>query len=226
MKRFVVAWVGLFSLLGLLAFAAGTAGAADLPPRYAQPYKAAIYSPVYNWTGLYLGINGGGGWGRSQWDGIDRFNVSGGLIGGTIGYNWQINQFVVGVEGDIDWSGVRGTTTTLCPFGCETRNTWLATVRGRFGYAFDRFLPYLTAGLAVGNIEANRLGFPAGSISNAGWTVGAGLEVGIVSNVSVKAEYLYVDLSNFNCGLNCGLAANGGVSFYANIFRAGLNVRF
>jgi outer membrane immunogenic protein len=220
MKRFVVACVGL------LAFAAGTAVAADLPPRYPQPYRVPVYSPVFNWTGFYLGINGGGGWGRSQWDGIDKFDVSGGLIGGTIGYNWQWGQAVVGVEGDIDWSGIRGSTTTLCGPGCETRNHWLATVRGRVGYAFDRFLPYLTAGLAVGDIRANVAGFPGGSITTAGWTVGGGLEVGIVSNVSVKAEYLFVDLGNFNCGFNCGLGANGNVSFYSNIFRAGLNVRF
>jgi outer membrane immunogenic protein len=220
MKRFVIACVGL------LAFAAGTAVAADLPPRYPAPYRVPVYSPVFNWTGFYLGINGGGGWGRSQWDGIDKFDVSGGLIGGTIGYNWQWGQAVVGVEGDIDWSGIRGSTTTLCAPGCETRNHWLSTVRGRVGYAFDRFLPYLTAGLAVGDIRANVAGFPGGSITTAGWTVGGGLEVGIVSNVSVKAEYLFVDLGNFNCGFNCGLGANGNVSFYSNIFRAGLNVRF
>jgi outer membrane immunogenic protein len=224
MKRdVVVAGAGLLAL----AFAVGSATAADLPPRYQQPYaKAPIYSPVYNWTGFYLGINGGGGWGRSQWDGVDKFNVSGGLIGGTIGYNWQINQFVLGAEGDIDWSGMRGSTNTACPPGCDTRNHWLSTVRGRLGFAFDRFLPYVTAGLAVGDINATVPGFPAGSTTAAGWTVGAGLEFGIVSNVSVKAEYLYVNLGDFNCGLNCGLAPSGSVSFDANVFRAGLNIHF
>ncbi|MGZ5845039.1 MAG: outer membrane protein, partial [Xanthobacteraceae bacterium] len=172
--------------LGLLAFAGATATAADLP-RY-QPVSPA-YNPVYYWTGFYIGINGGGGWGESQWDGINKFDLSGGLIGGTIGYNWQVGQIVVGAEGDLDWSGVKGTTTALCAAGCETRNKWLATVRGRLGYAFDRFLPYITAGLAAGDINATRTGFPGGSASNAGWTVGAGLEVGVVNNVSIKAEY-------------------------------------
>lgn len=223
MKRFVVACVGL---AGFWALAGGTAGAADLQPRYQPVPRAAIYSPIYNWTGFYLGINGGGGWGRSQWDGVGRFDVSGGLIGGTIGYNWQFGQAVVGIEGDIGWSGISGSTTVLCPAGCETRNHWLATARGRVGYSFDRFLPYLTAGLAFGDINATTPGFPGGSITTAGWTVGGGLEFGLLPNVSVKAEYLYVDLSNFNCGFNCGLAANGDVSFYANVFRAGLNVRF
>jgi outer membrane immunogenic protein len=218
MNRVVVA------CLGLLALAGGSSRAADLQPYY-QPGPA--YNSIYTWTGFYLGINGGGGWGRSQWDAVDTFDLSGGLIGGTVGYNWQFGQAVIGAEGDIDWSGIKGTTTTvLCPGGCETRNKWLATARGRVGFSFDRFLPYFTGGLAFGDINANRPGFPGGSISNAGWTVGAGLEVGLVSNVSLKAEYLYVDLGNFNCGLNCGLAPGGNVSFTTSVFRGGANVRF
>src|SRR5947207_12672596 len=115
--------------LGILF--AGEAAAADLPPRYQPPYQppaySPVYSPYYNWTGFYLGINGGGGWGRSQWDGIDRFDASGGVIGGTIGYSWQFNHLVLGAEGDIDWSDMKGTTAVLCPLGCSTRNDWLAT---------------------------------------------------------------------------------------------------
>jgi outer membrane immunogenic protein len=211
-----------------LAVISGSAAAADLSPRYAAPIvrAAPVYYAGYNWTGFYLGINGGGGWGRSEWDGVDRFDISGGLIGGTIGYNWQFGHFVIGAEGDIDWSGITGTTTAFCPAGCTTRNHWLSTVRGRVGYAFDRFLPYFTGGLALGDINASRLLFPGGSITNAGWTIGAGLEVGILTNVSVKAEYLFLDLADFNCGLNCALLPNGNVSFYANTFRGGLNIHF
>jgi outer membrane immunogenic protein len=219
MNRVAVACVGLLALAG------GSAAAADLP-RYYQP--GPVYNPIYTWTGFYIGINGGGGWGRSQWDGLDTFDVSGGLIGGTVGYNWQFGQALIGAEGDIDWSSIKGTTTVLCPGGCETRNKWLATVRGRLGYAFDRFLPYFTGGLALGDINATLPVpvLPGGSVSSAGWTVGAGLEVGLVSNVSLKAEYLYVDLGTFNCGLNCGLPPGGNVSFTTNIFRGGANLRF
>ena len=219
MNRVAVACVGLLALAG------GSAAAADLP-RYYQP--GPVYNPIYTWTGFYIGINGGGGWGRSQWDGLDTFDVSGGLIGGTVGYNWQFGQALIGAEGDIDWSDIKGTTTVLCPGGCETRNKWLATVRGRLGYAFDRFLPYFTGGLALGDINATLPlpVLPGGSVSSAGWTVGAGLEVGLVSNVSLKAEYLYVDLGTFNCGLNCGLPPGGNVSFTTNIFRGGANLRF
>jgi outer membrane immunogenic protein len=219
----IVACVGLLGLV----LAGGTAAAADLPPPYPSAVPRPLY-PVYNWnwTGFYLGINGGGGWGRSQWDGVDKFDISGGLIGGTVGFNWQPGgPWVLGVEGDVDWSNIHGSTTVLCAAGCETRNNWLATARGRLGYAFDHILPFLTAGLAVGDIEATRPGFPAGSVTSAGWTVGGGIEVG-VRNVSLKAEYLYVDLSDYNCGFNCGLAANGNVTFYSHLFRGGLNVRF
>jgi outer membrane immunogenic protein len=220
-----------FRSFGIVVAALGCAAvahAADLPVRYpvAPVAPAPIYVPIYNWTGVYLGINGGGAWGKSQWDGIDNFDISGGLLGGTVGYNWQFGQVVVGAEGDVDWSSIKGTTVVRCAAGCSTRNHWLATVRGRVGYVFNRFLPYLTAGLAVGDIDATVPGLPAGSTTKAGWTVGGGVEVGIVSNVSVKAEYLYFDLGSFNCGFNCGLAGNGNVSLYAHTFRAGLNVRF
>ena len=223
-RRSIVAGVGLLAVM-----VAGIAEAAYLPPRYAPPVAPRpYYNPLYKWTGFYLGISGGGGWGRSQWDGIDKFDISGVLIGGTIGYNWQMGgPWVLGIEGDVDWTSIRGSTTVFpCPLGCETRNHWLATARGRAGYAWDRFLPYLTAGLALGDISASRPGLPAGSSTTAGWTVGAGIEFGVVPNVSVKAEYLFVALSDYNCGFNCGLVANGNVTSYANVARLGLNVHF
>ena len=230
MRLGAVACAGVFAL-GL----AGQAAAADLGRRYPiqQVVPAAPLSQVW-WAGPYIGVHGGGGWGRSQWEGITTFDVSGGLIGATIGFNWRAGvSTVIGVEGDVGWSGIEGSTTIFCPPGCETRNHWLATARGRLGYAFDRFLvfssvlPYVTAGLALGDIQTTVPGFPVGSVTSAGWTAGAGVEFGIVPRVvSVKAEYLYVDLGDYNCGFNCGLAANGNVSFYANIFRAGLNIHF
>src|ERR1700758_3743392 len=122
--------VATFITAGALV-AAQCAAAADLSvaPLYKAPPPQA--SPVYNWTGFYLGANGGGGWGRSWWQsqstGID---LSGGQVGGTAGYNWQFGNAVLGLEGDIDWSNLKGTaSSTLCPFGCTTSDTWLSTVR-------------------------------------------------------------------------------------------------
>jgi outer membrane immunogenic protein len=215
-----------------LATTSAVASAADVIPRpHAVPLAgspAAFVAPIIGpWSGFYLGINAGGAWGGSQWNGVDRFDLWGGLIGGTIGYNWQPQPrgIVLGVEGDLDWSGVGGSTSGLCS-GCETRNHWLATVRGRVGIGFDLFLPYFTAGLAAGDIHTTIPGLPGASSTNAGWTLGGGLEYRITPNVSAKAEYLHVDLGDFNCGLNCGLAPNGNVSFHANVFRTGLNFRF
>jgi outer membrane immunogenic protein len=218
MKRLFVAGAALFAL-------AGVAAAADLPPAPQSYYKAPPYMPVYTWTGFYLGINGGGALGSSKWDTAGSFNTSGGLVGGTIGYNYQISHVVLGVEGDMDWASISGTTTNAgCPAGCKTSDSWLSTVRGRAGYAFDRFLPYVTGGAAFGDIRANTAGLTT-TTTNVGWTVGAGLEFAIAGNWTAKAEYLYVDLGKFNCGLNCG-AATDNVSFKTNLIRAGVNYRF
>jgi outer membrane immunogenic protein len=217
---------GCVSLLTLTALA-GPGRAADLPRRYDPVVpKAPVFAPIYNWSGFYVGVNGGGGWGRSTWTTTTGFDVSGGLIGGTIGYNWQYGPWVFGAEGDIDWTNISGRTVFACPLGCETSNNWLATVRGRVGYAFDRFLPYVTGGLALGDIRARTPGFTGANNTEAGWAAGGGVEFAIYMNWTAKAEYLYVDLGRFNCGVACGAAVNDNVSFHSNIFRAGLNYRF
>ena len=222
MKRLVFAFAAL-------AAWAGTAAAADLGrgPAPAPYYKAPELAPVYNWSGFYIGINGGGGWGTSTWTTGGSFNTSGGLIGGTVGYNYQMNQVVLGVEGDIDWANISGTRTAagVCAFGCTTKDSWLGTVRGRVGYAADRFMPYLTGGLALGDIKASLPGFAGASTTNAGWTIGGGIEFAIVGHWTAKAEYLYVDLGSFNCGLSCG-AVTQNVSFTTNLLRGGVNYRF
>ena len=131
-----------------------------------------------------------------------------------------------GLEGDIDWASINGTTTAGCPLGCKTSNSWLSTVRGRVGYGFDRIMPYLTGGLAFGDIVARTPLSPGNSSTNVGWTVGAGLEVAIAGNWSAKAEYLYVDLGDNKCGLNCGAGPVDNVSFTTHLLRGGLNYRF
>ena len=99
MKRLFAAGVALLAL-------GGAAAAADL---YPAPYYRApppAYPPLYTWTGFYLGLNGGGAFGSSTWDTAGSITTSGGLVGGTVGYNYQINHFVVGAEADIDWAGI------------------------------------------------------------------------------------------------------------------------
>jgi outer membrane immunogenic protein len=86
-------------------------------------------------------------------------------------------------------------------------------------------MPFVTGGAAFGNINASTPGLAGGSSTNAGWTIGAGLEFAIAGSWTAKAEYLYVNLGKFNCGLNCG-AATDNVSFSANLIRGGINYRF
>ncbi|MCX7313403.1 MAG: porin family protein [Alphaproteobacteria bacterium] len=218
----------IFAALGLLALAASVpASAADLPRGTDMPYKSPAYVAQYNWTGFYLGINGGGDWGDSSWNGFAVKNSpSGGMIGGTAGYNWQApgSPWVFGLEGDIDWSSFKDSVACGAS-ACETKNNWFGTVRGRVGFAFDRFMPYFTGGAAFGDIKANRVGFAGASDTNVGWTVGAGLEGVIAGNWTAKLEYLYADLGNTTCAaVSCGVATN--VDLQVNILRGGLNYRF
>ncbi|MBI3434633.1 MAG: porin family protein [Proteobacteria bacterium] len=220
-------FIGALAIAGLAA----SASAADLPR---MPAKAPAYAPVpaYSWAGFYLGINAGGGWGSSRWNSpvfpTGSFDVSGAMVGGTVGYNWQVNRWVLGLEGDVDWTDISGSTTSLvCPLGCRTSNSWLATVRGRIGYSFDQFLPYITGGLAVGDVRARVPGLLSVSDTQAGWTLGGGVEVALTRNWSAKAEYLYVDLGRLNCGLGCSLlGAPGTVDFTSHVARGGVNYRF
>ena len=217
MYRVVVACVGLLALAG------GSVAEAQPAPYY-QPGPA--YNPIYTWTGFYVGINGGGGWGSSQWDAVNSFDVSGGLIGGTVGYNWQFGQVVVGAEGDIDWSGIKGDDHGAVPRRMRDAQQMARHRPRAAGLCLRPLSALLHRWSRAWRHQRHPPVLPGGSITNVGWTVGAGLEVGLVSNVSVKAEYLFVDLGNFNCGLNCALAPSGNVSFTTSVFRAGANVRF
>lgn len=219
MKKLLLAGVAI------IALGSASAQAADIQRRQ-MPAKAPAYlpPPPYNWTGFYVGINGGGGFGHSDFSApfsTGSFNTSGGLVGDTLGYNWQMGQAVFGLEGDADWSNIRG--SAVCGGGvtvCEMRNDWLGTFRGRLGYAFDRFLPYVTGGLAVGDIKTSIAGLGSTNDTKAGWTVGGGIEAAIAGPWTAKVEYLYVDLGRG------GSILGSDAKFTTNIVRAGLNYRF
>ena len=217
MKRLVLASLGVLAVATIMS----SANAADIARRHAMPTKAPLYAAPYNWTGLYVGINGGGGFGTSDVATVPSasFNTNGGLVGGTIGYNWQMGQTVFGLEGDIDWTDLRG-SGTCAGTTCETRNSWLSTARGRLGYAFDRFLPFISGGAAFGDIQNNITGIGSATETRVGWTVGGGLEAAIAGPWSAKIEYLYADLGR-------GASVLGSdASFKTNIVRGGLNYRF
>ena len=233
MKRsgFLVAAVAA-SVLSAPAFAADVA---PVRPQGAPVYQAP--SPVYDWSGFYLGLNGGYVLGRTSWSdplaGADsgRFDANGGTIGGQVGYNWQTGRAVIGLESDINWAKLNGTAATggVCATNgggeCRTEQSWFGTTRGRIGYAFGNFLPYVTGGLAYGNVKAVQ---PNGTSSDTktGWTAGGGLEVGLTKSWTAKAEYLHLDL-----GTATFMGAASGtntlnVPITEDILRAGLNYRW
>ena len=214
----------IFVLSTLVAAQCAFAADLSVAPLYKAP--PAQVAPLYNWAGFYIGANGGGGWGRSWWQSQSTaINLSGAQVGGTAGYNLQFGNTVLGLEGDLDWSNLKGTSSAaLCP-GCSTSDSWLSTVRGRAGYAFGGVLPYVTGGLALGDIRAAAPGFAGASTTNAGWTVGGGIEFALTRNWTAKAEYLYVDLGKFDCGA-CGGPPPAGVDFTTNVIRGGINYRF
>jgi outer membrane immunogenic protein len=201
-------------------------------------------SPGVNWTGIYLGLNAGFSFGGSEWtDSVTggstgSFGTSGFVFGGTVGANYQVGSLVFGVEADGDWADASGsgtfTATSLCAAGCLTQNNWLSTVRGRAGYALDRFLVYGTGGAAFGNVRANFPNDPVSSATKVGWTVGAGVEVALARNWSAKGEYLFVNLADGSCTIDCAIAdvsgtpivPNVAVKFNESIVRGGVNYRF
>lgn len=219
-----------------LAAGAVSAQAADLPARSKAPmYYKAPESQAFDWTGFYAGINGGYAWGQSSWSdpavGADSgsFNTGGGMLGGQLGYNWQIEKAVIGLETDIDWMNISGSTAGsggVCATDgggqCQTKQSWLGTTRARAGYAFDRWLPYVTGGVAYGNIQAVQ---PTGTstVTNAGWTAGGGLEYGINKNWSAKLEYLHVDLGTATFMGAASGASSLAVPVTDDLVRAGIN---
>ena len=214
MKSLFTAGVSALALIAGLA----SVQAADIQQRQAVTKAPPMLAPVFTWTGPYVGINGGYGWGESR-----SFDVDGWLLGVTAGYNWQMNQLVFGVEGDINLTDISG--RGACGGGtiCSVSNNWLGTARGRIGWAAGQFMPYVTGGLAFGDIEARRVGFGRVESTEVGYALGAGVEAALWGPVSAKIEYLYVDLGD--AGRIPG-PGGGRADFQTSIIRAGLNYRF
>jgi outer membrane immunogenic protein len=234
--------LGCAASLHLLS--ATTVAAADLPVPAATPqWSWDRHVQAYDWTGPYVGINAGGTLGVSNqtqmfapWSSTGAFDLRGGLLGGTAGYNVQLGNAVFGLEGDIDWVSSRGS----CRAGaivCSTASDYLATGRARLGFTFQsNLVGYLTGGVAFGDVNQSfspPLAGNTGTIGNrVGWTAGAGVQYAFwtpwSSNWSVKIEYLYVDLGTFSCPVACsgipGQITN--IRLWENVFRTGINYRF
>jgi outer membrane immunogenic protein len=212
MRRFAIVAAGLFSV----AEFGGAADAADLSPTIytkAPPMAA----PVYDWTGLYLGLNGGGG---SSHECLTIFSVAGAavtpnsegchdatgaLAGGQIGYRWQLNNWVFGIEAQGDWADLKGSApslTAIVPYTNQTKIDAVGLFTGQVGYAWNNVLAYVKGGAAVTDnrytsfFTATNVVFNQANETRWGGAVGAGLEYGFAPNWSVGIEYDHLFMGN------------------------------
>jgi outer membrane immunogenic protein len=207
MRRFV-----LRALTLIVAGWTTSSAAADL--NYGPRGAYTVNQPLnaFSWAGPYLGGNLGYAWGSVDGNPAKPSGFSAGIQGG---YNWQNGPWVFGIEGDIQATGAEETFASW-----KFSNPWFGTVRGRAGYAFNNVLFYGTGGLAFGELRAETFGLSE-SQTNAGWTLGAGAEMGFAPSWSAKIEYLYVDLANSDFVVT---GASNGYRF--GLIRAGVNYHF
>ncbi|WP_168201635.1 outer membrane protein [Phreatobacter aquaticus] len=201
----------LLAATSALALSTGFAQAADLGSRRA-PVASAVVMPAFSWTGFYIGGQIGGAWMNNSTrefvtatgvaTGFQQAFRANGLIGGIHGgYNYQINNFVLGLEADLEAAGVSGGYRLANGNGTRFRDNWQGSVRARAGVAVDRALFYVTGGVAFAQMRHSY--FTAAvtesfSQTRAGWTLGAGVEYALAANWTARLEYRYSDFGRAN----------------------------
>ncbi|MBR0939081.1 outer membrane protein [Bradyrhizobium jicamae] len=218
-----------------LTISAGTASAADMSVPYTPYTKAPYVAPMASWSGFYLGGMGGYGWSddvRASIGGLSvttsSSDLNGGFAGGTIGYNWQMGNWVIGAEADAAWSDIKysvsgfGVTATdkIQSFGSAT---------GRIGYVpAQSVMVYVKGGYAWADNQISASGFGATfaeSRFHSGGTIGAGIEYMFVPNLSGKLEYMWTDYANTNY-LTSFIPGGVGLGATVNTVKAGINYHF
>jgi outer membrane immunogenic protein len=226
-----------FAAAAAVAFASGSALAADLPVR--TPYYKAPQRGFYGWTGCYIGVQGGWGSLRSNnsfsSSGLPPFtdeentNGDGGIFGGHLGCRYQYNQWVLGIEGDGEWTGIKGDDGGARGDVNELSARWLASVRGRLGVTYGASLFYATGGVAFMGARSSVLD-PGEQESIrrtiTGWTIGAGWEYAFAPNFSGRLEYRFTDFGTegFVFPSNGYLERHNDIRIHA--VRVGLTYRF
>ena len=241
----------LLAAAAFVSLSSAAAFAADLPARTYTKAAPIIMAPIYSWTGFYVGGHVGYGWGSEDWTRIDgsggeegngqvrSFKPDGFLAGGQVGFNYQVNQWVFGIEGAMSWSDVKGGfvgTNNNGPASWNTDINWLGTLAGRVGYAFNTSLLYVKGGGAWADEGYNH---PAtggqgqtfnytGGTTRSGWLVGAGLEYGFTPNWSALIEYNYIDFGTNRTTLNerSGRFVTFDMSQTLQTIKVGVNYRF
>jgi outer membrane immunogenic protein len=213
----------ILALASVAALIGGTASAADINVRPAPVLTApAPVAPAFSWDGLYLGLNGGYGWGQSNADtGYDVSN-DGFFFGGQIGYNMTVGgNIVLGLEGDLQWADINGSNDTGPVVGQDVN--WFGTARARVGLAMGNLLPYVTGGFAWANeTRTSDLG-ASQDLTHTGYALGAGIEYAWTRNISTKLEYQYI---NLNSKTYDDIPAGPSVDQDIHTIRLGVNFRF
>lgn len=235
----------------LAATAVALAGAAAQAADLRMPVKAPVpvAATIYNWTGFYIGVNGGFGGDKDKYPielggvSIGDLNLtsSGGFGGGQIGYNYQTGNWVFGLEGDVQGADIRGELTAnvggLASLNAGSKIDFFATARGRVGYAWDRVLLYATGGYAYAhansfiNVAAGGIvapGFGTGGSVNSdhnGWVAGGGVEYAMTQNLTFKTEYQYLNFERRTL-ISDGLGDSLSLKPTVHTVRAGLNWKF
>jgi outer membrane immunogenic protein len=214
MNRLFVVGAGLLSIVGF----PGAASAADLP---ARTYTKAppIAAPIYDWSGFYIGINGGGASSRECYTITSAagaavapasegcHNATGGAVGGQVGYRWQSSNWVFGVEAQGDWADLKGSNaslTVIVPYTNQTKIDAIGLFTGQIGYAWNNALWYVKGGAAVTDnsyssfFSATGVTFNQASDTRWGGAVGTGIEFGFAPNWSVAVEYDHLFMGNPN----------------------------
>lgn len=231
-------------LAGCLSVAIATAAhAADLggPPSSGWRSPPSAYQPLPTWTGLYAGIQAGYGWGRMEAEAVwgllggptESFDYDpSGAVGGVhLGYNSQIGRFVLGVESDLEASGLSGSGFGNYSAIHNSSLEWLGSLRGRVGVTAGSSLLYLTGGLAYGSISVEQRSvfglspFTSDTQMKTGWTVGGGIEHAFAPKVSVRLEYRYLDLGTVVYS-NPLLNMRESADLTAHTVRGGLSFKF
>jgi outer membrane immunogenic protein len=230
----------------------GSANAADM----SMPFKAPSYAPpASNWTGFYIGINGGAGWGTAA-SSIDlgaldptfgtgtfpvgSHEINGFLGGGQIGYNWQSGNIVFGVEGDGDWADIEGTAPCVVEFACSAKINWTADATARLGVLpMSNVLVYVKGGVAWAGLDYNLsssvlLGGLGGSLSTTktGGLLGIGTEYLFAPHWTAKIEYNYTDFGSHSDTFTLSETGVGSVAvpvsttLQLHTVKAGINYHF
>ncbi len=204
------------------------------------PSHANAVESLFNWTGFYIGVEGGGGGATTKQTNLNTggtrgdFQQSGGLAGGTVGYNWQQGNFVVGLEGDYAWAHIFGRETNcglLSNETCPTELRAFGTARGRAGLLLSNSsMIYATGGLAFADIKAYKVAtaLTGGEAWRTNWTLGGGFETMFAPHWSLKFEYLYTSFGERAATYTIVASGNRVAADERDlhIIRSGVNFRF